>query len=132
MNPIVKVAVVIVKDKKVLLVTGNDKDFFWTPGGKQDPDESLEETVRREILEELNTSVKNIKYYFKYLSRREEDSKPREVHVYTVELEDEPNIGAEIQKFVWISKDDFVNKTIKFQYGVEDHLMPRLIADDIL
>lgn len=59
---------VVLKDKKgrILLVKRkySPKQGFWDlPGGFVDYQESLETSVKREILEELNIKIKNLKYF---------------------------------------------------------------------
>ena len=63
MNPIQVLAAVIVKDKKILCVQrGPHKYPYLTnkwefPGGKMEEGESQEETIRREIKEELSMDI---------------------------------------------------------------------------
>jgi ADP-ribose pyrophosphatase YjhB (NUDIX family) len=47
----------ILKDNKILLVKNNNKNLWQIPGGLQDFGESLEETIIREIKEELNLNL---------------------------------------------------------------------------
>ncbi len=48
-----KSAAILLKDRKLLVVKEKDKEFFISPGGKPEPGESLEETLIRELREEL-------------------------------------------------------------------------------
>lgn len=46
-----------------LLIVKNDENNNWTiPGGHPEPNESKEETLKREVMEEACITVKNIKY----------------------------------------------------------------------
>jgi ADP-ribose pyrophosphatase YjhB (NUDIX family) len=47
----------VIKDDKILLVKNRDFGSWFLPGGFQDLDESIEETVSREIREETGLSV---------------------------------------------------------------------------
>ena len=68
MNPIQVLAAVIVKDNKILCVQrGPHKYPYLTnkwefPGGKMEEGESQEETIRREIKEELSMEIQPIKH----------------------------------------------------------------------
>ncbi len=132
MNPIRKTAAVIIKDKKILLVNGNRQNFYWTPGGKIEVNESPEDTNVRELKEELNVNVTNQKYYFTYLSDREEDNKTREVQVFFVEYEGKLKCGAEVDNIQWISRKDIEKGNINLQLGVGGHLIPKLIKDGFM
>lgn len=132
MNPIRKTAAVIIKDKKILLVNGNRQNFYWTPGGKIEVNESPEDTNVRELKEELNVNVTNQKYYFTYLSDKEEDNKTREVQVFFVEYEGELECGAEVDSIRWISRKDIEKENINLQLGVGGHLIPKLIKDGFM
>ena len=51
---------VVVKDDKVLVVKGGEgRDFWEVPGGRIDDNESLHETLRRELAEEV-PNIQNI------------------------------------------------------------------------
>ncbi len=55
---------VIIKDNKILLIQRGvepNKGFWGTPGGYVDWDESVEDVVRREVKEETNLDVTNMK-----------------------------------------------------------------------
>ena len=58
----VKVAAAIIRDNNRVLATqrgyGDYKDFWEFPGGKIEPGETAAEALKREILEELDTSIR--------------------------------------------------------------------------
>lgn len=57
----VGVKAAVVKENKILLVKHATKDFWDVPGGRIDDNESIEETLAREIWEELpSASMKKI------------------------------------------------------------------------
>ena len=62
--------VVFSNDGKILLRTENNK--YMLTGGKPERDETYEETLKREYLEELNIEVDNV-YYLGYLLVDDED-----------------------------------------------------------
>jgi 8-oxo-dGTP diphosphatase len=133
MQKMIKVSAVIIVEGRLLLVSGHNRPFFWTPGGHIETGESLEEAVRREIAEELGVrDIGTIAPYLTYLSEHEEDGSIREVHNYLVELQGEIHASGEIDRIWWISKDDYNTSPEKIQSGVRDSLIPRLTADRLL
>ena len=60
----VSIDAVVIRDHKVLLIQRGvepNKGFWGTPGGYVGWDESAEDTVKRELKEETNLNVKNVK-----------------------------------------------------------------------
>jgi 8-oxo-dGTP pyrophosphatase MutT (NUDIX family) len=51
------VALVHIRDRRVLVARSRGKDRWYLPGGKREPGESDEETLRREIREELSVEI---------------------------------------------------------------------------
>ena len=47
----------VIQDRKLLLAYSRNKDCFYLPGGKVDPDESVEQALCREIAEEMNVTL---------------------------------------------------------------------------
>ena len=100
-------AAVIIKDKKILLTQrgyGEYKDKWEFPGGKIEKDESKEDAIKREIKEELDTSIKidnflcKVEYDYTTLYLK--------MNVFCVSLEDEHIIFKEHESYKWISFDD--------------------------
>ncbi|MCX6792589.1 MAG: NUDIX domain-containing protein [Candidatus Falkowbacteria bacterium] len=130
-TPIVKVAAIIIKNKKILMVTAN-RDFYWTPGGKVEAEEKIEQALVRELKEELNIEVTSFKPYVKYLSETEEDDSIREVNNYFIEYKGNLELSGELTDMVWFGREDFVHGKIKIQNGVRDKLIPALIKDNLI
>ena len=105
------VAAVIKKDNKYLIAQRNrDKHFpfYWEfPGGKVNNDESFENALKREILEELSI---NIKINNKISSERFRDEKINvEVHYFLCEKLDEEIILSEHEDMKWVFKKNLLN-----------------------
>ena len=60
------VRAIIIKNRSVLLVTGHDADFYWTPGGGVEDGETIVDALHREIKEELGTNISSYKPYYSY------------------------------------------------------------------
>jgi 8-oxo-dGTP diphosphatase len=64
-RPLVGVAVIVIKNGKVLLGKrkGSHGSGYWAfPGGHLEMNESIEACARREVFEETGISIKNIRY----------------------------------------------------------------------
>lgn len=127
-----KVSGIIIRDKKLLLVSSTGRPFFWTPGGKIQDGETITAALKRELREELNLETKNHRPYFTYLSSQEEDGTVREVHNYLVEDSAPIQPGAEIDRIVWVNREDFETGITQLQSAVRSQLFPRLIADGLI
>jgi len=113
----------ILKNKKILLVTGHGADFYWTPGGGVESGETIVETLHREIREELGVVVTNFKPYHSY------EYSDQKVDNFIIEIEGDIEVGEEITGFAWY---DSSSNLIKPSNGFSDALMPQLINDGLL
>ena len=127
-----KVSGIIIKDKKLLLVSSNGRPFFWPPGGHIDENESAEDALRRELEEELGITCTSMTPYCTYLSEKEEDNSQREVQNFLVEYDGEPHPCSEIDRIMWLSRDNFIVDDSSIQLGTKNHLIPRLFNDGLM
>ncbi len=112
------VGAVIIKDNKILLLERPKDDFmpkiFELPSGKVEENESLKEALIREVLEETNLKIKEIKKYidsFDYLSS---SKKKKRQFNFLVEVESFENIKLtehESYKFLTIEELENYNVT---------------------
>lgn len=126
-----RVAGIIIRDEKLLLLKGKEYDFLWTPGGGIDGDETDEECLRRELKEELGVELVSAKFYKEYEKEFYFDPsiKSRQM-TYIAEIDGEIKPDTEeIEKFFWVSKEDIRNK--KYDVKIEENVINDLINDKI-
>ncbi len=120
-----RVAAVIIKDKKILLVTNDDANFYWTPGGGVEEGETHIEALSREILEELGASMVNYSHYLTYKTVNEVRGMEQEVHCYILDISGEIKPSSEIKNIGWFAREEIPKVAI----GIRNHLIPQLIED---
>jgi 8-oxo-dGTP diphosphatase len=105
---IIVVAAVIERDSRFLVarrLKGTHLAGFWEfPGGKMHDDETQEDALRREIAEELNSAISDVRKIFHTAHAYPE--RVVELHFYRCELagEPQPMLGQELR---WITRGEF-------------------------
>ncbi|MFA5773514.1 MAG: NUDIX domain-containing protein [Candidatus Paceibacterota bacterium] len=128
----IRIAGIFIKEDKILLVKGKKYKELWTVGGKVDGNETDEECLRREIKEEIGVEITDIKFYKKYLTTSFYNPDIQmEERVYLISIKGAMKPNAEIESFVWFSKDDYYSKKYLMITHTEKELIPDLIKDNI-
>lgn len=100
-----KLALIEIKNKKILMTVNIGKSIWLAPGGQREKGESDKQTLIREIQEELNVTIipETIKYYKTFEAPSYD--KPNEVTVrytcYTASYHGKPKPGLEIEKIAY-------------------------------
>ena len=110
MKVIDKVALIYIRDGKVLSTLEKGKTTYYFPGGKRKDNETDEETLIRECKEELTIDIKSetITYYGTYEAQahgKEEGVKVKMI-CYTADFDGEVSPNSEIEKLVWLDYSD--------------------------
>src|SRR5579884_1393599 len=111
----------IIRNRKLLLVTDENAEFYWTPGGRLEEGEDYLTCLNRELEEELGIRAKSIKQY-KDMKHEVVDAR-----YFLVETEDELKPGHEVTDIHWYSKDDFENGKLKVSPRISEQVFPSLI-----
>ena len=116
--------------KELLFARAKTKDYFIFPGGKQEENETIDEALQRELIEELGSQVVHIDK-LGIVSGKTPDGRDLEMHLYSGELLSEPNPQAEIEEIIWMSKDMVESHTAQMTPMTLEHVMPFLESRNI-
>jgi len=127
-----KIAAIVVEDNKFLMVRKVGKDIWTDLGGKPEPGETEEETLVREIKEELNCGTKIIRKLGDVTAKAIFDDATLLLSTYLVELIGVPEISdPELEEFAFIGAD-YEKKRIKLPPSVIDGVIPLCQKEKLL
>ena len=110
MKIIDKIALIYIKDGKILSTLSKGKDTYYLPGGKRENNETDEETLIRECKEELTIDINKdtIKYYGTFEAQAHGKSEGILVKMtcYTAEFNGEIKSSSEIQEVTLLNYCD--------------------------
>ena len=107
MNTITVAAAIIRNPRnQLLLVRKKNTDFFMQVGGKLEPNEAPEQTMLREIEEEIGAKAVIEQFIGRFETRAANEAGHRLIsYVYQVSLDQQPQIDAEIAEMKWVDLD---------------------------
>jgi len=120
-----RIAAIIIKQGKLLMLKGRGYKELWTPGGKIQEGESDEECLKRELKEEIGVDLVSMKYFGEYSAPSPYHHRITRNKVYLAEIDGGIHTGHEIESFIWYSRDDFENN----KYPMIPLDKERLISD---
>jgi 8-oxo-dGTP pyrophosphatase MutT (NUDIX family) len=101
-----KIGAAIVRNGRILVVRKHSStDTFIIPGGKPEGSESHEQTLARELDEELGAHMTSSRYIGSFEDVAEFEDVPIRMDVYRVEIAGEPRPGSEIAELRWVRRD---------------------------
>jgi 8-oxo-dGTP diphosphatase len=105
-----KVALVLLREGRVLSTRSRGKDTYYLPGGKREPGESDEDCVCREIEEELAVRLRreSLRKLGVFHAQAHGKDPGVEIHMpcYTGDFDGELRASAEIAEFAWLCYAD--------------------------
>ena len=132
MKEIHKIAAMVVENDSFLMVRKAGKDIWTNLGGKPEGNETEEETLLREIKEELSCEAEIIRKLGDFESKAVFDDATVKLSTYLVRLKGNPMIAdSELEEFGFVPKD-YKKKGIKLPSSIEDQILPFCIKERIL
>ena len=110
MKEIDKIALIYIKDKKILTTLSKGKDTYYLPGGKREKNEKDEDTLVRECKEELtiDIDINSIKYYgtFEAQAHGKAEGIIVKMACYIANFTGKIQPSSEIQEVRWLGYND--------------------------
>jgi len=110
MKDIDKVAWLLIKDSKILSTRSKGKDTFYIPGGKREFGETDEQTLIREVKEELDVNIisESLNYYGTFSAQSHGDAAGIKVKMtcYLASYIGALTASSEIEEYRWLSSND--------------------------
>ncbi|MEA3399066.1 MAG: NUDIX hydrolase [Patescibacteria group bacterium] len=129
---ITRIAGIIIKNEKILMLKGKGYEELWTPGGKVDGNETDEEYLRRELKEEIGINLTNAQFFKEYDTEIFYNPQKKMIErSYICEIEGKIKPDAEIESFIWFSKEDYGSKKYPMITHTQEELIPDLINNNI-
>lgn len=132
-----KISALLLNDKQQLLVArGRGDNFYKAFGGKVDGNETEEECLAREVMEEGCVHVTKATFYLElpFVEVHNQPGKFFKARFYLIEVDGEPKVNPEdkTEELLWISKNDFENGKYEIASALRDFAIPKLIKDGLL
>jgi 8-oxo-dGTP diphosphatase len=104
MNKVTCACLVAQQDYKLLLVRVRDNQHWYLPGGKIEPGESAEQTLHRELLEELGVVIEpqSVRYLYTVTGPAYGQAGEVELICFSAEWNNDPRPHGEISEVEWI------------------------------
>lgn len=121
---------------QLLIVRGTGDDFYKAFGGKVEGEETDQQCLEREVLEEGNVKLTSANLYLEppILEVQNQPGKYFKVRFYLIEVDGEPTVNPEdnTEELLWLSKTDFESNKYHIASALQQYAIPQLIKDGFL
>lgn len=114
MAQVLKVALILIRDRKVLYAQTKGEEMFYNVGGQPEVGEGDIDALVREVREETGTAVwqPSIKYLRSFSAKAHGDTNKKVlIRCYRADVEGEPNASAEVEELAWFTSADRARTT---------------------
>lgn len=125
-----KVGGIILDDHRRLLVVKKEvpgRDTYIIPGGRPEGAETEEQTLRRELTEELGVGVETLVHFGNFSEKAEFEDALLEMSVYEVRISGTPSPQSEIVSMMWVDSN-YAAAGISLGSTLVNDVIPGLVA----
>ena len=130
-NTIHKLAIVLMKEGRTIVVKKEGLDEYISLGGKHEGNETFEECLAREAMEELGIEISNPRLLGRYQDLTVDTGIPIILDAYLAEAFGECKPQSEIVEYLWIDTD-WEKQKIKLASILRKGIIPELINRGLL
>jgi ADP-ribose pyrophosphatase YjhB (NUDIX family) len=127
-----RVAAIIIKNKKILLVEDFAASHKYPPGGSIEKSETKIQALKRELKEELCLELISQKKYISFELINVVYNKSQIDYCFIVKIKGEPKPDNEIKNFNYYTKKEILNKEVEIPSAYFENLIPQLIKDNLI
>lgn len=134
MKKIDKVGGIILDDKKLLVVkkfTKDNRQEYIIPGGRREGNETDFETLKRELMEELQVELLGTEKFGGFDDIAIFENIPIHIEVYYTTIKGNPKCDSEIKELVWIDRN-YEKNNISLGSVLSKFVIPKLIEMDLM
>ncbi|GAA3473236.1 NUDIX hydrolase [Nonomuraea roseola] len=123
-------AAVIDKGRLLVVSKKSAPDLFYLPGGKPEPGESEEQTLARELKEELGAAPTGVSLLARFEGLAALEGVPMRLAVFNAALDQAPLAAAELARLGWTDgTDEYVPRLAS---AIRDQVVPLLMETGAL
>lgn len=133
MRKIDKIALIYIRNNKVLATLAKGKDKYYMPGGKRELGESNIDTLCREIKEELSVDINRDTVRLYGIFEAQADDKEEtfiKISCYTGEYQGILKANSEIERYDWLKYEDIDKVSAFCKLIFEDLLKKGYLKED--
>lgn len=117
-------------EKELLFVRPYGRSYYILPGGKQEEDEAIEDTLLRELQEELQVGVEKVQD-IGIVEGATPDGRPLKICLFSGKLVGDPKPSAEIEEIAWMTKELVSQKHDNMTPMSLGYLLPYLVNNKL-
>lgn len=132
MRTIHKVGALVIRDDTFLMVRKADHETWTTLGGRPEGNETEEETLLREIKEEVDCDATILRKVGDFEAKAADDDATIHLSVYLTELKGNIHIvDPELAEYTYVG-NDYEKEGIKLTTVFKDHVLPFCLKEGLL
>jgi 8-oxo-dGTP diphosphatase len=118
------------RKKELLFLKPKGKPLYVFPGGKQEPGETIDQALVREMQEELGVTISGVQA-FDVVVGQTPDGRDLTMNLFIGDMVGTAHAQAEIEAMIWLSRDDLPAHTDQLTPITANKILPLLAAKQL-